>query len=144
MKAIKDRIFWIYLIIVLAFIVIGAASLATINKDYIMIIVILWIFSNIFLLLLVYQTVRQFNCCNSSNITWLLINGLFLIILVLSTIWTFEMANGSTSGIFIILGGLLMYVIIQSTVTNTYVSTLCCALFTFLWFVMASYTVTTV
>lgn len=155
--AVNDRIFWIYFIIVLAFIVIGVSSIITSTNSYVFAIVILWTLTNIALLIIVYHasiiSVKA-DCCNSNNWSWLLINALFIIMLVISTLWASELNNPdsstlrSMSGILLILGGLLLYAIIQSQIENKYVDIIkygsmislwACVIYLLIWFCLTMY-----
>src|SRR5436190_7994445 len=97
---IHDRIFWIYLIITLFFIIIGVTSLIVSTDPYILSIIILWILSNIALLITIYHASLNWypeklyysqnslntcavsqacdSCFSGNNLIWILINIIFI------------------------------------------------------------------
>jgi hypothetical protein len=137
-EALQDRIFWIYFIITFFFIVIGVYYLSMIGEALIFIVGLLWIISNLCLLILIYYASVKWNweddtCsdqkCNTietflGNETGIskgiifFIHVLFLTMLVVSNLWAFELQNNTNTdnnntlqsiyGILLILGGLLL------------------------------------
>jgi len=130
---IHDRIFWIYFIVTFFFIIIGVGSIIRSSDPYMLLISVLWILSNVALLILTYHAVIQWapttcnnddipicvidygsGCFEPNNRVWLFINLLFVILLVISTLWAAELGNSdsgpfrSLSGIMILFGGLLL------------------------------------
>lgn len=128
----NDRIFWIYFIITLFFIIIGMVAILTSDDPYLIIISILWFLSNIALMILVYHAsincgprnpinneqicVADINsrCFDENNRMWLFVNLLFIVLLIFSVLWAGELRNTdesplrTISGILIILGGLIL------------------------------------
>lgn len=107
-----DRIFWIYFIVVLFFLIIGSGLIVSSNDDNLISITILWIISNLALLIIVYHAHEYYS---QQNTYWIFINVLFILLLVLSTIWAGELGNNNAgplramSGILVLLGGLILY-----------------------------------
>lgn len=115
---IHDRGFWIYIIITLFFIIIGASLILRSKVPNSSFISILWSIANIFLMTLVYNvstccTIEE-NVCKNRTF-WLVINSLFIILLLISTIWAGELSNREnnkvlkTTGVMMILGGIVVY-----------------------------------
>lgn len=125
-----DRIFWIYLIVTLFFVVIGIGSIIGSADIYTIGISLLWLISNIALMIVIYHTAMDWapidpatdsvmcvadpGCMKSSNRIWIMINILFIVLLLLSTLWAAELYNvdagvlQNLSGIFILIGGILL------------------------------------
>ena len=125
-----DRIFWIYCIIALFFIILGIGFIISATDTYMLIIVILWLLSVVLLLIVVYHgsiywspgppgnpiCVADNSICyfEPSNRVWLYINILFVLLLILSVFWAAELINinngvmRTLSGILILLGGLIL------------------------------------
>ena len=105
---IRDRIFWIYFIITLFFIILGISLMIGSSDPQIIVISILWILSCVLIMLVIYHLSYL------QSWMWLFINGIFLALLIVSTLWTTELNNSSSdqfhtiSGIFIILGALIL------------------------------------
>lgn len=132
LSIIHDRIFWIYFIITLFFIILGMGYILMSNDPYMIIIAIAWLLSNIALVIVVYHAsvnwgpVNATNnsqicvidpdsgCFEPNNRIWLFINIIFVILLIFSVLWAGELRNeeGSPlkdiSGILILLGGLIL------------------------------------
>lgn len=129
---IQDRIFWIYFIIALFFIIIGLTCLSYYKSPYVLILSALWLLSSIFFLVIIYHTSILWNptddnnllicfvdadvgCLKSSNKFWLLINFFFIFILIFSVLWTSELYNPNPSflkpfsGIIILISSLLLF-----------------------------------
>lgn len=128
---IHDRIFWIYFIVTLFFIIIGVGSIISSTDPHMIIITILWLLSNIALMIVVYHASVTWgpiddentlicvvdsnsHCFDANNRVWLLINVLFIALLILSILWAGELSNvdasplRTMSGVLILLGGLLL------------------------------------
>lgn len=109
---ITDRIFWIYFIIILFFLIIGSGLIIVSNDVNLITITILWIISNLALLIIVYYAHEYYY---ENNRYWVFINALFIALLVIATIWAGELGNNNAgplrvmSGILILLGGLILY-----------------------------------
>jgi hypothetical protein len=129
---INDRIFWIYFIVTLFFIILGMGAILTSNDPYMIIISILWLLSNVALMILVYHASVRWGpsdpndittqicvvdansrCFDPDNRVWLFVNILFIALLIVSLLWAGELGNKDAgplrtmSGILILLGGLL-------------------------------------
>jgi len=113
---IDDRLFWIYLIIILVFVVIGISAIVGNTDSLISVIIILWIIVNVILLFLVYLAMTY--AVHFSGINCFLLNCVFVFILIFSTLWAseFTYATGDTlrsmAGVLTILGALLFLVLI--------------------------------
>ena len=121
MTVISDRVFWIYLIVALFFVIIGLSLIFNSGDPYSLVISILWLLSVIALLIIVYEQshadtkcILDNNCLSGSSQIWIYINILFLLLLILGTVWASELGGtesggtSSSSGILILLGGLLL------------------------------------
>jgi hypothetical protein len=127
---IHDRVFWIYFIITLFFVIIGLAAIINSNNSHLLIIAAFWLLSNVALLILIYHASiiwgpsndqdpicvldSDSGCFKSNNRMWLFINILFIVMLILSTLWAGELENTDSntlsgmSGVLILLGGLVL------------------------------------
>lgn len=127
---INDRAFWIYFIITLFFIIIGAGAILTSDDPHVIIIIIFWILANVALFVLIYHASINWGptgydkqicvidsdsgCFNPSNRVWLFVNILFVVLLILSILWAGELNNQNTSplrtmsGVLILLGALVL------------------------------------
>lgn len=127
---IDDRIFWIYFIVTIFFIIIGVGLIVMSNDPYVISITMLWLVSNLMLMILVYYTSLRWSpndieeqicvidansqCFDINNRTWLYVNILFIILLIISTLWAGELGNtdGSPirtmSGVLVLLGGIIL------------------------------------
>lgn len=129
---IHDRVFWIYFIVTFFFIIIGVGSILSSTDPNLILISILWLLSNVALMILTYHASIKWGpvdpnnnsqicfvdnnsgCFDTGNRVWLFINLLFITLLIISTIWAGELRNQdggplkTTSGILILLGGLLL------------------------------------
>lgn len=129
---IHDRVFWIYFIVTFFFIIIGVGSILTSSDPYMITISILWLLSNVALMIIVYHASIKWGptnpddnsqicfvdnnsgCFDAGNRVWLFINVLFIVLLIISTLWAGELRNQdggplrTMSGILILLGGLAL------------------------------------
>ena len=130
---IYDRIFWIYFIITIFFIIIGVGWVITSSDPGLIIVATLWLLSNIVLMILVYNASVKWapidpdnldnqicvvdsnsQCFDPSNRVWLLINILFIILLIVSILWAGELKNADAgplrtmAGVIMLLGGLIL------------------------------------
>ena len=130
---IYDRVFWIYFIVTLFFIIVGISSIISSSEPYMLVISILWLLSNVTLMIIIYHAsitwapinpydensvvcVVDMNsgCFDVSNRVWLFINVLFIILLILAILWAGELGNTDAgplrtmSGVLILLGGLIL------------------------------------
>lgn len=165
---IHDRIFWIYFIITLFFLVIGISSILSSNDPNMIIIAILWLLSNIILLIIVYHAAVQWGPCNDNNILvcvvdndsgcfesdnriWLFINVVFISLLIISILWAAELGNPdagalrSLSGILMLIGGLIL---VRFTIGRNYIDdslyTLpfwMCVIFMIIWVIFTLYVI---
>jgi hypothetical protein len=100
----RTRVFWVYFIITLFFIIIGLGSLLTGSVP--VWITFLWLLTAIFLMITIFNAY-----INLEQTTWL--NILFVVMLIISYIWTYEVKNqennlDSVAGISLLLGGLIL------------------------------------
>lgn len=130
--AINDRVFWIYFIVTLFFIILGLSMILSSGDAHSVILSVVWLISMIVLMVIVYDASRKWDpasaygadevclldskswCVTPSNKMWFVVNVLFLLLLILSTVWAAELHNtesgptGTISGVIIMLGGLLL------------------------------------
>jgi len=131
---IHDRIFWIYFIITLFFVIIGMSSIIISMNQYMLIISVFWLLANVMLMIIIYHLSIKWGptdpdnkdslicvidsnsgCFDISNRIWLFINILFIILLILSILWAGELNNPDNgplrtmSGVLILLGGLILF-----------------------------------
>ena len=113
-----DRIFWIYFIITLFFIIIGIGVVISSEGPYLIAISILWIIGNLALMIIVYHShifICENNIMGINCNYWLFINIIFVSLLIISTLWIGELYNSNSgnlknmSGIIILLGGIILY-----------------------------------
>jgi len=134
-NTIHDRIFWIYFIVTLFFVIIGLGSIISsnpviltpeVNNLYIMLIIaLLWLLANVSLMIIVYHAsvtwsptdhndslicvVDSSSCCfESNNRIWLFINILFITLLIISTLWAGELYNNDAGPLRTISGILIL------------------------------------
>lgn len=125
---INDRVFWVYFIISLFFIIIGIGSIIVSNDPYMILLSIIWLLANVILMILVYHASTEWGpddsticvvdsgskCFEANNRVWLFINVLFIAMLIISVLWAAELGNPDSgplrtmSGILLLLGGLLL------------------------------------
>lgn len=130
---INDRVFWIYFIVTLFFIIIGIGSIMGSGDPYMLLISIIWLLSNIALMILTYHASLRWGptdindnnnqicvidqnsgCFDTGHRVWLFINVIFIALLILSVLWAAELGNSDSgalrtmSGVLILLGGLLL------------------------------------
>ena len=116
-----DRIFWIYFIITFFFVIIGMVSIFTSNDRYNIFISIVWLLSNVILMIITYHASMKwmsyavdYECLNTDNRVWICVNLLFIVLLIISTLWAGELYNNDAallrpiSGILVLLGGLAL------------------------------------
>lgn len=120
---ITDRIFWIYFIIALFFIIIGVGLIMSSTEPNIIAISIIYLISILALLIIVYYAhILNSNNEIDNNYINIFINVIYLSLLIVSTLWAAELNNldggplRTISGILILLGGLLLF----SLTTNNY------------------------
>lgn len=122
---ITDRIFWIYFIVTLFFIIIGSGLIIASNDINLIAITLLWIISNLALLIIIYYAHEYYYDANAS---WLFVNVLFITLLIISTIWAGELGNSNAgplrtmSGLLVVLGGLILYAISNNYYDNYIIS----------------------
>lgn len=109
-----DRIFWIYFIIALFFIIIGIGLIISSTNINIIAISITYLVTILILLLIVYYA-YLLNSSNCNNYILIFVNVIFIMLLVISTLWAGEINNlesgplGSLCGVLIILGGVILF-----------------------------------
>lgn len=167
---VHDRIFWIYFIVTLFFIIIGVGCILSSNNEYMIVIAILWLLSNVALMILVYHAsinwapidpesnmqicVADVNsgCFDANNRVWLLVNILFIFLLIIATLWAGELNNQDSgplrtmSGILILLGGLVLCTLAngKSFTQNVYITPFWVAIvYLMIWFGLTLYVVLT-
>jgi hypothetical protein len=169
---IHDRVFWIYFIVTLFFIILGMGYILTSNDSQMIVISILWLLSNVALMIVVYHASINWGpvdpnnntqicvvdpnsgCFEPDNRVWLFINIIFIALLILSVLWAGELRNDegsplrTMSGILILLGGLLLcelangYKFVSNIYTNLYEFWLAVA-YILIWFGLTLYIVIT-
>lgn len=161
-----DRIFWIYFIIALFFIILGIGFIISATDTYMLIIALLWLLSVILLLIIVYHgsiywspgppnnpicvadgTTSYFD---PSNRVWLSINILFVLLLVFSVLWAAELINVDggvlrmLSGVLILLGGLILCTLSTNySYLNAAVPFWASVAYLFIWFGLTMYIIMT-
>jgi hypothetical protein len=116
---INNRIFWIYLIITIFFIIIGIRFLAVTNDNNIIIICILWFLSIVLLMIMVIDLSVKY-----VKSLWVFVNVLFIFLLIMTVFWTAEFSNSGEDyiktilGIIILLGALLISILIVNKSSN--------------------------
>lgn len=154
-----DRVFWIYFIITLFFIIVGVTLLAP-GFDRSAFITILWIMSNLSLMLMVYHASLTWQphtticvidtnsgCFKAGNRVWLFVNVLFITLLIISAMWAGEFNNNTetylqtTTGILMLLGGLIFFSLSNYEIDNVdSIIILCFSIFYLItWFVLTLY-----
>ena len=107
---IYDRIFWIYFIIVLFFIIVGITTMQNVSPT----IIVLWLIANLSLLILMYYAIslKEYPDYNVINFVdnRILINCLFIIILILASLWIGNITSTSSDvlGIILLISGLML------------------------------------
>ena len=111
-----DRIFWIYFIIALFFIIIGIGLIISSTNINIIAISITYLVTILILLLIVYYAyLLNSSNENCNNYILIFVNVIFIMLLVISTLWAGEINNlesgplGSLCGVLIILGGVILF-----------------------------------
>lgn len=131
-SVIDDRVFWIYFIVTLFFIILGLSMILSSGDPHAIILSVVWLISMVVLMVIVYDASRKWDpnrddgsnqvclldsqswCVTPSNKMWFVVNILFVLLLILSTVWAAELHNtessptGTISGVVILLGGLLL------------------------------------
>lgn len=152
-----DRVFWIYFIITLFFIIVGSSLIVTSNIPHMFTILIIWTISIFALMIIVYKASIKWGpsannvcfvdydakCFEPSNRVWSFINIIFIILLILSVLWAGELSNLDTStiksmsGVLILLGGITLAALIDQ---GTFIITL---LYLVIWFCLTFYVILT-
>jgi hypothetical protein len=143
MEILSERIFWIYFIIALFFIIIGITSILSYSDN--ILITVLWMFSNIFLFIIIYHIMITWcpnGMCRKNDSLWIFINVLFGVILLFSVLWCGYFANKDSKvfvtimSVIILLCGILLTNMCHKnyTINNTCpLSTLLCVGFIIIW-----------
>ena len=107
----QDRTFWVYFIIVLVFIIIGASALLSASQTGVIVLVAIWVLVNIILVLILCCLVRM---SSSDYCSWF-IYVIFASLLLFSTIWAVEFKGPNVNvllrnmaGIIVLLGSLVL------------------------------------
>jgi len=129
----NDRIFWIYFIVTLFFVIIGLNFILSSTNSYMLIIGVIWLLTNVALMIMVYHASTIWgptdennvptticfvdynsHCVEAGNNVCLFINIVFILLLIFSVLWAGELSNTENSplrtmsGVLILLGGLLL------------------------------------
>ena len=111
---IYDRIFWIYFIVMVFFLIIGLNFIITntsLTNSKAIIIGMFWAISiiNIFIVIyfLTHYITYQATCLESNNRSLLIINIIFILILILATIWTTDFKQ-PLLGVGVLIGSLII------------------------------------
>ena len=111
-NVINDRIFWIYVIITLFFIIIGVGLIISSNDANLISINILWLISMLALMISAYYIY-----CDNENYFKIFVIIIFISLLVISVLWTGELWNKNDNqlllifSILIIIGGFILFVL---------------------------------
>jgi hypothetical protein len=158
---INDRIFWIYLIVTLFFLIIGVGSILMSNDPNFIILSVMWLLGNIALMIIVYHTSIKWGppdsqicfiddnsgCFDSGNRVWLFVNFLFIALLIISILWAGELGNSGSlnnmSGILILLGGLMLFQLLNHKSKTNYlnISFWICIFYLVIWFGLTLYSI---
>lgn len=109
-NVIDDRIFWIYVIITLFFIIIGVGLIISSNDPNLISINILWLISMLALMINAYYIYN-----NNDSYIKIFIIIIFISLLIISVLWTGELWNKNdnqlliTFSILILLGGFILF-----------------------------------
>ena len=109
---IDDRIFWIYVIITLFFIIIGIGLITSSNDPNSIAITILWLISMLALMINAYYV---YNDNINNNYFKIFIIIIFISLLIISVLWTGELWNKNNNQLLIIftvlilLGGFILF-----------------------------------
>ena len=113
---IYDRVFWIYFIIALFFVIVGMSLIMSSNDPYLIYVSVIWLIANVALIILAYQTSivwgpknsnngelvcfvdKDSRCFDSKNRVWLFVNLIFIVILILQVLWASELYNVGNYG----------------------------------------------
>lgn len=158
-----DRIFWIYFIVSVFFIIIGVSLLISSGDPHYILISVLWVISIIALLIVVYNASLELapsrhnksicfveadvSCITPSNYMWLFTNFLFLALLILSCLWAGELGNSDSgslrymAGILILIGGLILTCHSLNPSISNMIPYLISIGYVILWFGMTLYVV---
>jgi hypothetical protein len=107
---IDDRIFWIYVIITLFFIIIGIGLIVSSNDANLISINILWLISMLALMINAYYIYNE-----NENYFKIFVIIIFISLLIISVLWTGELWNKNDNQLLIIftmlilLGGLILF-----------------------------------
>jgi hypothetical protein len=118
---IDDRIFWIYVIITLFFIIIGIGLIISSNDPNLIAINILWLVSMLALMINAYYIYND-----NENMFKIFIVIIFISLLIISVLWTGELWNKNDNqlliifSVLILLGGFILFSLrIKSDDINT-------------------------
>jgi len=109
-NVIDDRIFWIYVIITLFFIIIGVGLIISSNDPNLISINILWLISMLALMINAYYIYND-----NENYFKIFIIIIFISLLIISVLWTGELWNKNDNqlliifSILILLGGFILF-----------------------------------
>lgn len=142
---VDDRIFWIYVIITLFFIIIGIGLIVSSNDLNLISINILWLISMLALMISAYYIYTEYENQNYFQIFIIII---FISLLVISVLWTGELWNKNDNQLLIIftililLGGFILFNLrIESSDINT-VSYWSSLIFITVWLCLILYIIT--
>jgi CDP-diglyceride synthetase len=118
---IDDRIFWVYVIITLFFIIIGVGLIISSNDPNLIAINILWLVSMLALMINAYYIYND-----NDNLFKVFIVIIFISLLIISVLWTGELWNKNDNqlliifSVLILLGGFILFGLrIESDDINT-------------------------
>ena len=109
-NVIDDRIFWIYVIITLFFIILGVGLIISSNDQNLISINILWLISMLALMINAYYIYN-----NNDNYFKIFIIIIFISLLIISLLWTGELWNKNDNqlliifSVLILLGGFILF-----------------------------------
>ena len=120
-NVIDDRIFWIYVIITLFFIILGVGLIISSNDPNLISINILWLISMLALMINAYYIYND-----NDNYFKIFIIIIFISLLIISVLWTGELWNKNDNqlliifSVLILLGGLILFALrIEGNDINT-------------------------
>lgn len=139
---IDDRIFWIYVIITLFFIIIGIGLIISSNDANLISINILWLVSMLALMVSAYYIYNE----NESYLK-LFIIIIFISLLIISVLWTGELWNKNDNqlliifAVLILLGGFILFNLRTETNDVSTISYWSSLIFITIWLCLILYTI---
>lgn len=152
---VNDRVFWIYFIVTLFFIIIGIGSIMSTYNTHTVVLSVIWLLASIVLTIIIYYASliwgpanpgvcvvdKDSGCFEPDKRIWLFANVLFIIMLIISVFWASELNNPDSgplrtmSGILLLLGGLIFIKLVHMHSLAFWFT----IVYLILWFILATY-----